>query len=186
MGRPARVLAVLLAACALASVLLVAAATPPLCARPVDVGSALRELVEDDAGATPPPTRAAARDAARPEPSLAAVGDGSAVAERLRPLRRLSRAHAIRYPAHTALASYLEALRCSPVAVAAQWLRAAFHARTAAEAVRAGDGIARAAARDPAGVATASCALEPTGQRALFRHAVNRAGIVCPGQSGAP
>ena len=54
---------------------------------------------------------------------------------------------AIAYPAHVALATTLEAFRCSATAAGLQWLKAAAHARSAAEVARAVSGLAAARER---------------------------------------
>ena len=57
-------------------------------------------------------------------------------------LARLARRDEVAYSAHAALGTALETLRYPPEAVGLQWLKAAAHARTAAEAERLGAGLA--------------------------------------------
>lgn len=56
-------------------------------------------------------------------------------------VRPVKESDAFAYPAHVAVASLLEAAGCSPSATAVQWLKAAAHARTPAEAAAAANGL---------------------------------------------
>ena len=90
---------------------------------------------------------------------------------------------AIAYPAHVALAMALEAFRCSATATGLQWLKAAAHARSAAEVARAASGLAavreRSSAAEP--VQTALCEFLRGGiASASQARAMAQAGISCP------
>jgi hypothetical protein len=74
-------------------------------------------------------------------------------------LDRLLDRDEVAYPLHLALGTVLETLRFPPEAAGLQWLKGAAHARTAPEAERLGDGLARTRRRsgDPDGLDAALC-----------------------------
>jgi hypothetical protein len=90
---------------------------------------------------------------------------------------------AVAYPAHVALATTLEAFHCSATATGLQWLKAAAHARSAAEVARAASGLSaarqRSSAADPLG--SALCEFLRGGTASAGQaSALAQAGIVCP------
>jgi hypothetical protein len=166
----------------------VAALTPRLCARPIDVGNAVRDLLEDLDELVEVPARPGGAHPSVVVLALGGTGESGGTggvgetAEQVRRwLRRLSRADSVRYPFHALLAAYLERLDCNPEAVGVQWFKAAFHARTAAEMNRAGAGLGRAAARlqDPAPFARSLCAAGGRTRRLSVMAAMRRAGLAC-------
>jgi hypothetical protein len=96
-------------------------------------------------------------------------------------LERLARRDEVAYSAHAALGTALEALRFPPEAVGLQWLKAAAHARTAAEAERLGAGLARTRRRseDPDRVDAALCRYIIGGGTLGQRAAMARAEMRC-------
>ena len=91
----------------------------------------------------------------------------------------LSQRSAVAYPAHAALGTVLEMLGLSPAATAVQWLKAAAHARSAAELERTAHGISAAVTRDGSGRAfPIVCKLKDLGNESQI-HAVEHAEIPC-------
>jgi hypothetical protein len=91
----------------------------------------------------------------------------------------LTQRSAIAYPAHAALGTVLERLDLSPAATAAQWLKAAAHARSDAELDWTARGISAAVARDDYGRAFPTvCKLRELGNASQVR-AVDLAEIPC-------
>ena len=87
----------------------------------------------------------------------------------------------VAYPAHVFLATVLEATRAAPTAVGLQWVKAAAHARTQAEAEQVAEGLAKAVRRAaaPEQFAAALCRYVRPSGRPLEYAAADQAGLRC-------
>ena len=123
------------------TVLLVGAVTPAmgayrtLCARPVD-GFPVIASARDAAAAE-------ARQLARSNPSSSSALLARVKADLLRVVLQVKQADPLAFPAHAFAGAVLEAGRCSPDAVEAQWRKAAVHAWAEWSADLAAAGLAR-------------------------------------------